>query len=241
MAATKRELDFSNVENVRQTPSGVVGVKQKPARAHEGNPNAPRTAEGKLLTAKQIRARMRRKAARGELITAEEQRMLYKPIEEWDLDELAHGRPRGPGGTLRGPAPKWITREMHERAMQMFKAAVRSQMNGQTPGAIDTINKILTSDEVDDKGKPIVPASTKLDAAKFLLEHVVGKPTQRVESDISVKLQGILAQVMVNPEQANGAYNVGHLPGVTMPMANDIIDGDEDYDDGDADLDENFG
>jgi hypothetical protein len=241
MVATPHHLDFSNVADVRQEPSGVVGVKGTPSKPYLGNPNAPRTAEGKLLTQKQIRARMRRKAKRGELITDEEQRMLYKPIEEWDLDELAHGRPRGPGGTLRGPAPKWITREMHERATSLFKAAVRSQMNGHTPGAIETINKILTSEEVDEKGKPIVPASTKLDAAKFLLEHVVGKPTQRVESDISVKLQGILAQVMVNPDQANGSYNVGHLPGVTMPMANDVIDGDADYDDGDMDLNENFG
>lgn len=180
---------------------------------------------------------MRRKAKRGDLLTQDEQMMLYKPIEEWDLDELAHGRPRGPGGTFRGPVPKWITRETHEKAMTMFKATIRSQMNGHTPGALETINKILTNEEMDDKGKPLVPASTKLDAAKFLLEHVVGKPTQRVENDISVKLQGILAQVMVNPHEAAGGYSVGHLPGVTMPMATAAIEGGAvDYDD-DEDLD----
>ena len=91
----------------------------------------------------------------------------------------------------------------------------------------------MSSQELDIKGRPMVPASTKLDAAKFLLEHVVGKPTQRVENDVSVKLQSILGVVMANPDN-NGGYQVGHLPGVTVPMAieADIIDVEVDDTDG---------
>jgi hypothetical protein len=116
-------------------------------------------------------------------------------------------------------------------------------MNGLTPGAVDAVDWILGNEDVDDKGKPIIPASTKLDAAKFLLEHTVGKPTQRIESDVSVRLQTILAQVMVNPAQAllpaaegGQGYNIGHLPGVTLPMGaatdDDIIDVEEVDEDG---------
>lgn len=226
---TVKEVDFTRTRDKFTPPSGVVGDREaKPGP--RGNPNAPRTPDGKLLTPKQVRARARRRARRAELMTDAEFNATFKPIEEWDLDELAHGRPRGPKGTFRGPAPKWITRDVHERAMERFKAAIRTRMNGETPTAIDAIQWILGNDEVDDKGKPVVPASTKLDAAKFLLEHVVGKPTQRVESDVSVKLQAILGVVMANPNDAlvDQGYSVGHLPGVTMPMlTQEMMDAEE--------------
>lgn len=164
----------------------------------------------------------------------------YKPVEEWDLEELAKGRPRDAKGRFRGAAPKYISKEVHERAMERFKGAVRTEMNSLTPKALDAVLWIIQNEEVDDKGKPIVPAGTRLEAAKFLLEHVVGKPTQRVEQDISVKLQGLLGQVMVNPAQAlsDQSYTVGHLPGVTMPMAtadDDIVDAESEYTDDDDD------
>lgn len=219
-------------------PSGKPGGSGAPRRAHEGNGNAPRTPDGKLLTPKQIRARARRKQKRIEMMTEAEFNARWKPVEEWDLQELAKGRPRDANGRFRGTTPKYLSKEVHEKAMERFKHAIKTEMNGHTPSALDAINKILNNDDVDEKGKAIVPASTKLEAAKFLLEHVVGKPTQRVEQDISVKLQALLGTVMVNPAQALNAapgdmpYTVGHLPGVTMPMAtaDDIIDVEEEYD-----------
>ena len=229
---TVKEIDFTTTRDKPTPPSGVPGDREKRA-GRGGNPNAPRTPDGKVLTPKQVRARARRRARRAELMSEEEFNAVYKPIEEWDLDELAHGRPRGPKGTFRGPAPKWITRDVHERAMERFKAAIKTRMNGETPTAIDAIQWILGNDEVDEKGKPIVPASTKLDAAKFLLEHVVGKPTQRVESDVSVKLQAILGVVMANPNDAlvDQGYSVGHLPGVTMAMATAEVEDAEEVED----------
>src|SRR5690606_22032388 len=113
--------------------------------------------------------------------------------EEWDEEELARGRPRAQDGSFRGAAPKWITRELHEQAMARFKGIVEGRMREETVTALGVVNAILQNDDVDDRGKPAVSASTKLEAAKFLIEHAVGKPTQRVEQDISVRLQGLLA------------------------------------------------
>lgn len=181
-------------------------------------------------------------------VTKQEFEALYKPIEEWDLEELAKGRPRDSKGKFGGRTPGWITREVHEKAMEQFQLAVKSEMGQLTPSALDTLKYVLENDDVDHKGKPVIPASAKNQAAMFLLEHVVGKPKQHVQQDISVKLQGILGSVMVNPNEAlapadqggkfNGGYTVGHLPGTTIPIGtgdDDIVEAD--WDD-DSDLDE---
>jgi hypothetical protein len=192
------------------------------------------TAEGKLLTPKQIRARARRKAKRSDIMSDQELEYLYrKPLDEWDLDELAKGRPKNSKGHFSGPAPKWVTASVHEEAMAKYTAAVKSSMRATTVDALGLLKELINDDNVDDKGRPFVAASTKLDAAKFLIEHVVGKPTQRIESDVSVKLQGILGQVMVNPADINNGqqnYSMGHFPGITMELATAEIEDTDDYD-----------
>lgn len=176
--ATARELDFTN-----------VGTKPPPPMV--------RTRSGRLVSGdpKQIRARARRK---GRLIQ-EEFDHLYKPLDEWDEEELARGRPRAADGSFRGKPPKYVQREVHEEAIDRFKELVRQEMRQETAKAVRLIAQLMVDSDVDDKGKPIVPASTKLQAAQFLIEHAVGKPLQRQETNISVKLQGILAAATVNP------------------------------------------
>lgn len=209
---------------MRQHPSGVS--HDRLARREP-----PRTADGKLLTPKQIRARARRRGKRSEIMSDQEIEYLYqKPLDEWDMEELAHGRPRNSRGQFSGPAPKWITAAVHEEAMEKYTAAVKTDMRATTKDALGVLNWIINNDEVDEKGKLVIPAGTKLDAAKFLIEHVVGKPTQRIESDVSVKLQGILGQVMVNPSEIIGgkqSYDYGHFPGITMELAESTDE--EDY------------
>lgn len=198
----------------------------------DGSDHRPQTEDGKLLTPKQIRARMRRRQERRDksVITDVEMAHLYqKPIEEWDMEELARGRPRNSKGKFSGPKPAYVTMAMHEQAMTLYTAAVKGEMRGTTVDALKVISDLIMSDEVDANGKPLVAASTKLDASKFLIEHVVGKPTQRVENDVSVKLQGILGQVMVNPANlATGNYMPGHYPGITMEMSEQRSDDDTD-------------
>lgn len=226
--ASTLTVDFSGVPDHRMHKSGKL-------RDRIPSNQRPLTADGKLLTPKQIRARARRRMKRAEIMTTQEQEVIFrKPIEEWDLEELSRGRPRNAHGNFRGPKPQWITREVHEASMERFKTAIKSEMNATTVSAMEVVTAMLQNEDVDDKGRPIVSASTKLDAAKFLIEHVIGKPKQQLEADVSVKLQGILATVMGNPTeilmgQAQGGlgYTVGHLPGVTIPFGEVEEESDE--------------
>jgi hypothetical protein len=84
-------------------------------------------------------------------------------------------------------------------------------MNANTNIAIETIKKIMESTETDEDGRPLISANVKLDAAKFLIDHTLGKPKQRVETDISVRLQGMLASTIITP---------GMLPAI--PGAKDL-------------------
>lgn len=165
------------------------------------NSEPPRTKLGTpySMNPKQIRARMRRKKR----VSLAEWEELYKPIDEWDSEELARGRPRDKNGQFKGRKPQWVTREIHEEAMNRFRMIVEGDMRAHTVTALDVVDSIMRNDDVDEKGRPFVPAGTKLDAAKFLIEHVVGKPKVRSEVDISVKLQGMLATAIVGPGSAD--------------------------------------
>lgn len=233
MTASVHEVNFAAAPERTQGPSGVAPRSSRIS-------HRPVTPEGKLLTPKQIRARARRRAARGakgskEILSEQEFQALYKPVEEWDLEELARGRPKNADGKFTGRPPSWVDRQVYEKAMDRFKSLVREGMQANAVNALDTIEWILGNTDEDERGKPIVPASTKLDAAKFLMEHVVGKPTQRVEGDISVKLQALLGVAMVNPAQAleagpgqpGPAFAPAHLPGVTLGMGEAGEDDDE--------------
>lgn len=229
-------IDFSKVPDIQQHPTGYY---------HKGG-QVPKTKDGKVLNPKQIRARARRKLRRLEkktdVMTKEEAAYLYKkPIDEWDLDELAAGRPRDALGRLSGRKPAWITTAVHEEAMTRYQAAVKSGVRGRTTDALEVITRILTDDERDEKGKPLVPAATKLQAAQWIIEHAIGKPKQQVEGDISVKLQGILGTVLVNPADFNQTsapqeatvgqgLELAHYPGITIPLGTELTDDDDDLD-----------
>jgi hypothetical protein len=183
---------------------------------------------------KNVRAAKR--ASKGQIHSqaslARELEALYpRPIEDWDAEELARGRPRSKNGNFMGPAPKWITRQLHEEAMTRFKQMIRDGTNGMTLIAMETIEKILNDRSTDDKGRPVVPASTKLDASKWLVEQAIGKPTQKVEQDISVRLQGLLASTIIVPGELPAAPSSKEL---TSPRALEqftdveVVDDDED-------------
>lgn len=222
MRASPLTVDFSRTLDIFQHATGNT----------VDDTFQPFSSDGKLLTGKQIRARARRKRKRGVHMSKEEMDALYeKPIDEWDLEELAHGRPRNAKGHFTGPNPQWIDRSVHEQAMEKYTSVVKTRMKVSTVDALDVLKQVLRNEDTDDRGKPIIPASTKVDVAKFLLEHVVGKPTQRVENDVSIRLQAILAQVVVNPgEKATGNYMPAHFPGATMALtaAQDLEDDYED-------------
>jgi len=192
MGATPRFLDMTSTDITKHGLSAVDALGR--LKEHQGG--RPRTSKSD----KAIRARIRR--ARG-VTEADLQQLYQKPIEEWDEEELARGRPRAKDGTFKGRRPKYIDAALHEKIVERFQHVVKADMNGQAVKALKVLSDILDDDRTDERGKPIVAGGTKLDAAKFLIEHVIGKPKQRVETDISVKLQGLLGAVMVNPGETN--------------------------------------
>jgi hypothetical protein len=192
--ATAHMIDFRKVKDHK------VPLPVKPRRTTSG--------KALVMSPKQLRERARR-SKKG--TNSEDFEILYRPVEEWDAEELARGRPRDRNGKFTGRAPAWITRELHEESMTRFRSLVRDGMNANTNIAIETIKKIMESTEMDDDGRPLVNYGTKLDAAKYLIDHTLGKPKQRVETDISVRLQGMLASTIITP---------GMLP--AMPGAKEL-------------------
>jgi len=205
-------------------------------------------AKGLSTNGKSVRARARRAAMRSERIDAE-LGLIMKPVEEWDEEELARGLPREKWGvTGYANMRAWLPQAVHEEVISQYQKVVKGKMNEATLPAVRILAHLMEDERVDVKGKPLVPASVKLNAAQFLIEHVVGKPTVRVEADISVKLQGLLAHVMAVPGQqglvAQGFEGWAASPDDPPPIelsAQDIIQSShavEDDDNEDEDEDE---
>ena len=153
-----------------------------------------------LMTARQVRRRAERKLARGLHLTDEELELLFKPLGEWDLEELKRGRPRGINGKFSGPVPQGFLRgEMKEKIREELTRRVRGNLDSLTIDATMAIGDILRNEDTDGRGRPVVPAGVKMRAAEFLVDHMLGKATQRVETDVSAKLMAVLGDVMVAP------------------------------------------
>lgn len=220
MAATARMVDFSEAEEIPEED------------------DRPRNSKGQLLTAKQVRSRVRRVIKKGKKVSDEDfEAWSGKPIEEWDLEELARGRPRDKRGHFSGKPPSYMPRAVHERIAERFKMLIRDSMNFNATQALGVVNNLINNNELDDKGKPVVPASVKLDASKWLIEHVIGKPVQPQTTDISVKLQGILGAVMVNPVLDDSHPDMAALPRGYFPghigTRGEAVDAEAWYDDED--------
>lgn len=205
MPATVMVVDFSKDDGLPD-PIKLDGTKEPIRRGVKGGvPGRPINSD----KAKQIRQRARRKLKK---LSQEEQESLWgKDISEWDMEELAKGRPRAKDGTFKGSPPSFISRQLHEEITKRFETIVREEMNGHTVHALTVLGQVLQDDRVDAKGKPITPAGTKVDVAKFLIEHIVGKPKVRMETDISVKLQGILGVAIANPTQEGYELTSGYV------------------------------
>jgi len=153
------------------------------------------------------------------LSSEERKALMGKPVEEWDIEELAKGRPRSKNGQFNGMRPTWITTEVHEKTMDRFKELVRSDLNSVTVKATQVLGDLLDNDNVDERGRPEVPWGVKADVSKFLIEHLLGKPKQEVTADISVKLQGVLAAALVMPEDLTSGY-------IPSSSHRDVVDAD---------------
>lgn len=189
-----RDKDYSRFTK-KKKPKGVSRFRT------DRHPEIAAQVRGEKAEAKNSRdpKKVARRARRGLAALETHAEVNMKPISEWDFEELERGRPRGPKGGFSGPAPKFMTRGMHEKIIDRYKSLVKEEMSKKAPSALKVLNHILLNEDEDEDGKPIVSANTKLDAAKLVLEHLLGKPKQETKTDISVALQGMLAHALVQP------------------------------------------
>jgi hypothetical protein len=174
---------------------------------------------------KQIRTRLRRRGVNTERdIAMYVEEVWKKPIEEWDLEELAYGRPRNKNGTFQGRSPRWVTPAVQKEAKRRLMTHTYAKMGGLVDKAIKVMLDLMESDAVDDKGKPIVDARVRLAAAQFIVEHVVGKPKALVEIEEagSETRTAIAAAIVLDDGQSQDHHE-------------DVVDAElvEDEDDGD--------
>lgn len=142
--------------------------------------------ESKLSTdPRQVRIRLRRAAKgnqkRDDRIGRDIAILYQKSIEDWDVEELARGRPRTANGDFRGKMPSWITPTVTAEAKRRLLDETFGNMAGHVDLAIKTVVKIMKDESIDDKGKPVTDARVKLAAATFVIEHIIGKPKAVIE------------------------------------------------------------
>jgi hypothetical protein len=139
-----------------------------------------------------IRARLRRGGVRVERdleILAEVQGKDYKPIEEWDFEELAHGKPRNKkGGFNTGPKPQWINPVIVEEVSRRLRNGFIDETRKALPDVLKVLLVLLKDDE-----SPRI----QLDAAKLFLEYAIGLPEKRISIEASSRVEHLLADVIV--------------------------------------------
>jgi hypothetical protein len=123
--------------------------------------------------------------------------VYQKPIEEWDLQELARGRPRSKDGTFKGRTPAWLSPAVTKEAKRRLLEHTFGELAGHVDQAVKAIGDLITSDEVDDNGKPLVDARTRLEAAKFVIENLIGKPKAIIEVEAGEAVRQFLAGALV--------------------------------------------
>jgi hypothetical protein len=168
---------------------------------------------------KAIRRRIRNNAQSLEKVKADVG-LLYKPIEEWDFEELARGRPRNADGKfLTGRKPEWLTPVLQAEIERRLKTITREQLSVHVGAAIKVMHDLMSSTDTDEDGRPLVPASVKLDAAKFIVEQVIGKAKVHVDVDTGDKLTAMLARALVNPD--GSSYEPKMIEGAAVDEEDD--------------------
>lgn len=186
------------------------------ATAEKRGRSPDRTDQERDDRARRARQRRASKKARNAAKTAEEALAImyeHKPIAEWDLEELAQGRPKDGHGHFKGPRPKWITAKHHEEIVKRFQKLLKQQMGTMMPHVLDVMLKVLQNEETweDKDGRETAfrfPPAVKVKVAQILLEYALGKPTQKQEVEVEGKLTALLGLAIVNPD---GSPSQGYI------------------------------
>lgn len=166
----------------------------KPADKKHGEKSARRKADVEKLSKKP--AAIRQRLRRNKNIIMEDLEMYqevtgngtYKPVEEWDFEELQKGKPRNADGGFKGRKPKWISPLIQEEISRRLREGVMDKIHEHAGAAVAVLVELLQDEE---NGR------LRYDAAKLLLEYIAGKPEARVAIRGNVTLEHLLADVVV--------------------------------------------
>lgn len=148
-----------------------------------------------------------------------------KPLDQWDMEELARGRPRAEDGSFRGPAPKWITPVIVLEAKRRLQIGALATMGSMVADAIKVVYDMMNDTSRDDDGRPIVDSKTRLACAMFIIDHVLGKPKQRVEMEAEGGFRSMLAKALIMRDRETGELTPAH-PVIDL-QAEDWTDDDD--------------
>lgn len=127
--------------------------------------------------------------------------MLYdKPIDQWDFEELCRGKPRNDRGKFTGPPLGALGPLVRGEIYKRLQVITRNEMSQYTGKALETIVQVMTDLDTNDLGNYLTPSSVRLDAAKYLLDQLIGKPKTHVELSGGFDVRHFLAEIMVNPD-----------------------------------------
>jgi hypothetical protein len=161
----------------------------------------PRLPNGeKSSRPRAVRRRLRTGNRTEEEMLEDIETLYQKPVDEWDWEELSRGMPKGPDGKFGGSRPKWITPAIQSEARRRMRIVSEEQLMVHADAAIKTLSQLMADMDVDDVGKPIVPASVKMQAATYILNHTIGTPKARVEIETHSPLMEMMGGVLMNPD-----------------------------------------
>lgn len=162
-----------------------------------------------------IRKRLRRGNANAE---RDLEMLGYKPVAEWEIAELAHGRPRAADGTFRGKRPKWVTPQIAAEARKRLQDVAYGELMQGASLAASVIINVMRDPEASTKDR--------LDAAKFVYEQLMGKAAVKGEIDVKIGPREFLASALL-VEDDEGNYVSAH-PVVDGQFRVDDEDDEED-------------
>lgn len=146
----------------------------------------------------------------------------WKPIEEWDLQELAKGKPRDKNGKFSGRRPTWVDAEVLAQVRKRHKQMISDGVHEMAEDAMSLMHRLMNDDELDDNGKPITPSATKFAAAKYILDQTIGAPIAKVEAEVNHKVSFLMNAVVVNPD------GTPSYPSLDNAINAEIVEEDED-------------
>ncbi|WP_212993707.1 hypothetical protein [Actinoplanes auranticolor] len=114
----------------------------------------------------------------------------YKPVSEWDLEELGRGRPKNSDGSFpSGGKPKWITPMIEAERKKRLAEATHDALMAHSDAAMRVLGEL-----VDD---PKTPANVRMQIAMFLYEQQHGKAASKVSLDATIGPRQAIASAIV--------------------------------------------